>query len=292
VRDGHITKQAANRVASKWLRAWDGGDYRRAAVVAQRALKRSHTKSCALAADSELETYALQIFFSALRDVANLKLLSSVDEWLRIPTAVEVAWDLAHDAQERLQRHGGITQEFRKILCECIDKVIVDVNHVYGKGLYCSIEYVADAYDCTICGQDTRFCDHVTGHWYGNAICRSVPRNLVVEAVALVESPRNPRCRIWPWTMNPKKSSFWARILQVSLVENGPSDGGTVLDLADCIPAVKNVYRDKRRCVRYEVLAFRRLSRSEINEEVKSALQRAGIRPKRGDALKIYVRRK
>jgi hypothetical protein len=69
----------------------------------------------------------------------------------------------------------------------------------YGKGVYSSPEIMVKSVECNICHSDFRRCSHIVNNIYNGIICKMVVTDLEFTGAALVDSPRDLRCRIWPW---------------------------------------------------------------------------------------------
>jgi hypothetical protein len=178
----------------------------------------------------------LRVVLNGLRDLSNLCHVVAEDAWLETPHMVERAWDLLHDAEDRLN-YSGLELEFRESCLHLVDQAREAIQARFGAGLYTSWEVAFDWAECTVCKLDIRACEHLPGQWYDDQICSIHPIGLRPLAVALVENPRDPRCRIWPWNKREKGPDESGIIVECPIYiifdPEGPEDGGMVVDLDD-----------------------------------------------------------
>jgi hypothetical protein len=105
------------------------------------------------------------------------------------------AWDLLIDAQEyievAIQAHETPhLYKQQKRLQSIQDIVFADVKFV-------SSAFTYRSGDCTICGQRYSKCEHESGLVYMGRLCRELNlRDIEFNHIAIVDSPRDKRCRI------------------------------------------------------------------------------------------------
>lgn len=175
-----------------------------------------------------------RVVFNGLRDLSNLKLLTSLTDWWRLSQAVEHAWSLALDAEDRLSGCGSLSQEFRNDCALIWNSVYDVVRKHYGPGIYTSWEIVFDRLTCSVCKQDIRGCNHRPGRWYGDEQCKAHVDGGTPRAVAVVDHPSDRRCRIWPWLQRGEEGEFIVLKnvpIFVVFTPEGSDDGGEVLDM-------------------------------------------------------------
>lgn len=146
------------------------------------------------------ELLIFAILLRGLLDYSELMNILTTHDWYKKPQCIEKAWIQLCDCKDRL-RYAS-----RFYNCETVELVIKSIGSIeqmfernFGKGLYMSIDVSAEKELCNICGNDIRACSHIVGEMYDGDVCVTIPQNLREGAVALVENPADPRCRIWPW---------------------------------------------------------------------------------------------
>jgi hypothetical protein len=139
------------------------------------------------------------ILFRGLLDYLELLETLSAHDWYKKPKFVEKAWIQLCDCKDRLRYVSRFHSN------RTIDTVIKSIEYTeqtfeknFDNGLYLSIDVTAEKELCNICRKDIRTCSHIVGRIYDGNICKPMPQNLRGRAVALVENPADPRCRIWP----------------------------------------------------------------------------------------------
>jgi hypothetical protein len=152
--------------------------------------------------------YLLLILFKCMQDYTELHKITQDKLWLKKSEKIEKVWIKKCDCKDRLE---FISDNFEGVV---IEKILDGINRVenffrkvFGNGLYLSPGLVADKFICNICQKDTRACLHIAGRLYKGRICNVSPINEVCNHVALVQEPKDYRCRIWPWnTDNEEKA--------------------------------------------------------------------------------------
>lgn len=144
----------------------------------------------------------LAIIFKGLQEFSFLLNFINSENWHTNTDKLEYYWCKVFDSKDRL----NYTKSYCKSpIIDSVIREIIDIenhfNDIFGKGLYSSPEIVMDKFICNICNIDTRGCLHIEGNIYGSKICRYKAVNPRLRAVALVEKPRDPRCRIWSWNL-------------------------------------------------------------------------------------------
>jgi hypothetical protein len=149
------------------------------------------------------------ILFQGILDYLDLLETLSAYDSHKEPIGIERAWIKLCNCKDRMIY---VSQYYNN---KTIESVIQSIKHFgymfeekFGKGLFLSIEATAEKELCNICGNDTRTCPHITGKIYDGIICITIPQDLKGRAVALVENPADPRCRIWPWNTKDEGDSL------------------------------------------------------------------------------------
>ncbi len=186
--------------ATRWISATETNDFILASTIAADMLL-----SIRQADGSENPMvlscrYGGRLFFHALRGISHCERIIQVDHWLRYPKAVEFVWATAHDSITRLERGNlSVNETFLESALERLKNVLRSIDNYYGPGIYTSPELLHSALNCSICGRDTRGCDHEVGFWYDGRRCSVTPVISEALCLAIVDCPVDPRCRIWPW---------------------------------------------------------------------------------------------
>ncbi|TWT55488.1 hypothetical protein [Allorhodopirellula solitaria] len=227
----------ANRIVFDWATHVDQGREEDAIAITIIAIREAVSRDRA-AKTLEEEEYILgcRVLLNALRDLANIGLTTRHPDWIKYPKAVEVCWDLSHDARERLTSYSGIDLDFARRWATRATELIQDIDSAFGPGLYCSWEMEFDGLICSICGNDVRGCEHIPGKRYGRKRCALTPKGGQPRAIAIVENPRDPRCRIWPWAKRREEDGH-AVVSDIPIFKlfrlEGNDDGGSIVDLEE-----------------------------------------------------------
>ena len=116
---------------------------------------------------------------------------------------VEKVWTTLCDCQDRV---GYCTPNMRGRMLERINEQLnalqKNIYDKFGPGLYVSPEIISNGMICSICNQDNRSCEHISGRLYNGTMCVLSHNNPRLVASALTERPYDRRCRIWPWQVN------------------------------------------------------------------------------------------
>jgi len=177
--------------------------------------------------------FGVRVALNALRDLANIKIIVADDRWLSVPEAVETVWGCAHDARDRLVGYSGLDAGFLAYCLDELNPLFAAIESRYGFGLYMSWELVLDGYTCSICNSDVRGCEHISGRWYGEQECRWHSDGGYIRAVSLVQNPRDPRCRIWPWLKRRNENGHIVIEevpIYIIFTPEGDDDGGEIID--------------------------------------------------------------
>ncbi len=163
--------------------------------------------------------YIFLILIKGLQDVSELVPMTKVQGWNEKHT--ENVWCKMWDARERLQY-------FRD---HCLDSTMLDdifkkleelesyfYDH-FGKGLYSSPDIIIKSATCSICNQDIKGCNHIVGTVYNGVPCKEVAQEISFIGVSIVSSPRDMRCRLWPWNLKEDRT-ISARIMNLSSIDD------------------------------------------------------------------------
>lgn len=212
-----------------WRTAIDNRSYRRAAKVAIEGIR----ELCQSSGCQAQLRFDLRVLLNGLRDLANLCAITAHIGWCDNTKAVEKAWRFAHDALARIERYHGIEEEFPDYCLEMIRPFFETVKKRFGHGIYTSWEVLYDGLICTICELDTRECAHVAGRWYGDRLCQNMAKHTNMTGVAIVDNPRDPRCRIWPWQRVKDEYVYEHVPIYIEFAIEGEEDGGSSVNVAE-----------------------------------------------------------
>lgn len=140
------------------------------------------------------------ILIQALEELSRIHEILSKKNWYQEKSNFEVIWDIRCDCQERLEfvfyqvKDAQRIRFFLKNLRE-----IDDIVNSYVEPSFVSPGIITDTYICNICRCDFRSCNHITGHYYDDMLCCYEPENPRIDHIALVSTPKDERCRVWPW---------------------------------------------------------------------------------------------
>lgn len=155
------------------------------------------------------------VLFRGLEDYGVLAETTSQTNWSRNPTLVEKAWDKMWDCRQR--------SEYAAHFCQGapLDWVLEKLGSLeeaflakFGPGLYSSPEILVKRETCSVCTKDFRSCEHLPGDLYDGVSCTITAQEVKLRNVAIVQIPVDPRCRIWPWHVEPDRH-FRTRILTI-----------------------------------------------------------------------------
>jgi hypothetical protein len=208
----------------------EAGRFAKAGELAIADARRLHQLSLGAPAEHARYIYGLRAFTNGLRDLANIRLITEHNGWIEIPLAVEAAWELIHDAGERIFGFDNLDLEFQKYCREQLESVRDSINDRYGPGVYCSWAVVNDSVNCTICNADFRECDHVAGEWYNGEQCLQRPEGGHIQHIAIVDNPEDYRCRFWPWRAESDGLTHRVMVCTAFSVE-GDESGGRIINL-------------------------------------------------------------
>ena len=159
--------------------------------------------------DDYYKLHSLLILFKCMQDYIELHKITQDQSWLKKPEKIEKIWIKKCDCKDRLE---FISDNFEGVV---IEKILDGINRMenlfrkeFGNELYLSPGLVADKHICNICQKDTRACSHIEGRLYKGRICNIIPINEVCDHVALVQEPKDYRCRIWPWNTNNEEKGM------------------------------------------------------------------------------------
>lgn len=191
-------------------------------------------------------TYVVMgVLFHGLHHAVELFESTSSSEWMSDSETIERVWGLICDAEDRLGFAANLVEFPTQELNESIKRIVLDtlslrkqINDVYGAGWFVSPEIVVGKTFCSICEQDCRRCEHVSGRIYDGNICQPVVNDVdEVGDTALVRHPEDLRCRIWPWmrTVSEDGGTVFKGVpilhsFEIDAFRNSDSNNGVGLD--------------------------------------------------------------
>jgi hypothetical protein len=157
-----------------------------------------------------------------LHDYNQLLQITENVNWYQDCSIVECAWIKLCDCRERIEYSsqcfkGQVVKEIIKQL----DDLEVFFPDAFEHNNYISAGIIVDKYLCNICNEDTRGCCHINGNLYGGKICNYQQINPRFDHIALVEVPRDPRCRIWPWHLQYNDDGEVTGLTNIPMIMSG-----------------------------------------------------------------------
>jgi hypothetical protein len=202
----------------------------------KRALKASENAS----ADDLNEIYLRAIFFRGLFDLCIIERVMEQENWDQDHALLDYVWTKYWDCKDRFDFSRPL---FGGALVEHIDRTLQRLSNYYlerfGPGRYMSADLMIKTRLCSVCREDLRGCDHVPGRLYGGILCRGIPVGIEPVGASLVENPKDPRCRIWPWDFDSEKGIIKATILTVHELDDFIGNDGWVNETPNIRVGVK-----------------------------------------------------
>lgn len=150
--------------------------------------------------------YMFLMLAKGLDNILDLVSMTAAKTWQLDQKETEMVWQMLWDAKERLDSFDNHYSD-KNILQGHYDQ-LKRLEHyfydIFGKGIYMSPVIMIKKSTCSICGKNIKACAHVTGIFYEGRICREVVDDLEMRGADMVNSPRDMRCRIWPWNFTDK----------------------------------------------------------------------------------------
>lgn len=146
------------------------------------------------------------ILLKSVEDFSDLGILTSNKNWITDNAQIENIWIKMWNCSDRTAFSLRIFE--LKLIGYMFNELKRLENHFkaqFGNGLYTSPGIIKDDLICTICDNDIRTCSHIQGHVYSGKICRIKSEKIKLIEISIVEYPKDPRCRIWPWNMDENK---------------------------------------------------------------------------------------
>lgn len=142
------------------------------------------------------------VLFRGLEDLMVLAEITNRPGWQGDHGLVERAWGRLCDAKARLAYVASVAEVHHEAIAlaeESIPLLDRAFLRAYGPGMYASPEILIRKSHCSVCSGDPRACEHVPGEIYDGTRCAVVADEIDPLGVAIVEAPKDPRCRLWPW---------------------------------------------------------------------------------------------
>jgi len=165
--------------------------------------------------------YVAGIMFKGFAEFIQLHNLTKSYNWEKDFKKVESIWNVMCDSTDHLNFSAGAmeAEPLTKVL-DRLEKFSKLFTKMFGKGLYASPVIIISKETCSICHQDVRACEHRQGKLYNGVICRHVADTISsMESVDLVQVPKDPRCRLWPWNKK-KNGAYDIRILNMTSMDD------------------------------------------------------------------------
>ena len=169
------------------------------------------------------------ICFKALEELAEIGSIVLSKNWISYPKKVQRVWYLLQNCKDRLGyalSPLNFPDDKINFIIDFIQDIEIQIEAMYGKGLYNSPEVIIEECVCSICNQDPRSCPHVENQIYDGKICRIVVTKMKKGShVASTQNPKDKRCRIWPWNFKENLEDGGLIIENVPIIISFRIDG-------------------------------------------------------------------
>ncbi|MGA2678701.1 MAG: hypothetical protein ABSF37_05280 [Sedimentisphaerales bacterium] len=197
----------ANNWLNPWLQAIEKNDFANAQKIAEVAvleLKSLLTCSESESSDNQKNTIlVLAIVIRGLYDFSKLKSLTANADWHTNNRVIETVWGYLWDCRERIEfGRFCVSGTLINIIQSELNEIELFYKKMFGPGKYSSPEILIKRAICSICQKELRKCEHRPGVIYSGKICCCIPEDSKIKSISTVETPKDPRCRIWPWNCN------------------------------------------------------------------------------------------
>lgn len=108
------------------------------------------------------------------------------------------SWDILQDCLDYARFVGRFTPIDRRLDVPDIVGLLEDYEHLYPYTHFLSPEFVITESHCSICGESMQSlsCSHRRGQLYCGEVAKMVVDKMRLQAISVVENPRNKRCII------------------------------------------------------------------------------------------------
>lgn len=143
------------------------------------------------------------IFFKILSEFSEMAVLTKEkNDWFNENKNIEEVWNLMWNCRQRLDFvtkyfSGNITDYLYERL-NSLEKFFIQL---VGEGIYTSPVIEMEGLICNICGENYKRCNHERHDIFNGVICEPIPIKPKLITADLVQVPKDPRCRVWPWQM-------------------------------------------------------------------------------------------
>lgn len=161
--------------------------------------------------------YIVAILFKGFSKFIELHHLTKSFNWHKDFKKVENIWCTMCDSVEYLNFSAGtIETEALTVVLKRLEKFSKTFSQMFGKGMYASPVIVISKETCSICKDDVRACVHRQGKLYNGVVCRHVAEEISeIRGFDIVQVPKDPRCRIWPWKKK-QDGTYEVQLLSIS----------------------------------------------------------------------------
>lgn len=151
--------------------------------------------------------YITGVLFKGLIEFVQLAELTKDRKWHIDIKRTERVWGLMWNCIDRFKFSSKhfVAEGFSWIQ-KILEELKYDFVNYFGHGIYASPEILIKKEICSICNEDTRACNHLSGTLYNGRMCCSVPQEIQMKSVSLVTFPKDPRCRLWKWNMTEERT--------------------------------------------------------------------------------------
>lgn len=206
--DYYLTKDAYASEIEKYANEWFNlmhknllNQAKRVCVSLIRQIKQElNTKTWNLDEKSYNFLFVSVISFKAFEDFTDLANLTACKRWVNSNSKVESVWFCYCDCRERVSFVQNYITSFILVFIDCELSKLRNVIDKNWAPIYVSPEVLIIREFCSICGEDIRGCEHKLGKLYNGKLCVGKVEGIKnYKGVAFVETPKDLRCRVWPW---------------------------------------------------------------------------------------------
>lgn len=172
-------------------------------------------------ADLKNKSVVAGILFRGLQDLTELCELTTSRNWITKPITVERAWISLCNCK------GRIDYASRYVISNDLTNLKNMVQYYedcfserYGPGVYTSPEMLIKSVKCNVCDKDFTTCEHISGAIYNGVLCKGIVEEIIPQKVSIVDKPKDPRCRLWPWNLKKVNESDSAYTIRGAILSS------------------------------------------------------------------------
>ena len=154
------------------------------------------------------------VFVRGLYDYIQIRTVLADKNWIKDTNLLDYVWVKFWDCKERFEYAKQIVGgDFVEHLSILLDDIAAFYETNFGPGTYLSPDILIRREECSICGNDFRACSHISGRLYGGDLCCAIAKDFTARSVSIVNHPKDPRCRLWPWNYDRTNHTFKGAVM-------------------------------------------------------------------------------